>query len=410
MKYFAEIKVHWRPLLAATIGIGSGMSIIGMVTTVLAPAMIEDNGWSKADFAMIGSLGLISSIAFPFVGRMADTIGVRMTALFGQVAFPLLYLAYSMMSGSLAVYVGIFIVQSIACVTTTATVYTRLAVQFTRGARGMALAIVASGPAITGAIGGPLLNAFADMHGWRASYQVMAVFAAVAGLLTFALIPRESREKAVRTAPADPAPTRRADYAVIFRSPAFWLLGGAMLLCNLPQVIVLTQLKLVLFDNGVTGNGVAIMVSALSLGMLAGRFATGFALDHLPTNPIAVLTLGLPSIGLFLIASSIDAPAVLTFAVFCLGFSFGAEGDLVAYVVARQFGVRIYSSVMGLLTAVMSTSAAAGALLLSMVLRWTGGFDTFLVIAGTASVTGALLMLGLPTSPRALEQSKPQAS
>ena len=35
----------------------------------------------------------------------------------------------------------------------------------------------------------------------------------------------------------------------------------------------------------------------------------------------------------------------------------GAEGDVVAFLVAKKFGVAIYSSVMGLLTAIMSASS-----------------------------------------------------
>ena len=131
---------------------------------------------------------------------------------------------------------------------------------------------------------------------------------------------------------------------------AFWTLAVSMLLCNLPQVIMLTQLKLLLLDNGVSGPGAAVMFSALSIGMLAGRFLTGIALDRFSPYPVAFIKLGLPSLGLFIIASSLDAPAVLTIAVFCLGFAFGSEGVIVAFRVARRFGVAIYSSVLGLLT------------------------------------------------------------
>jgi hypothetical protein len=48
--------------------------------------------------------------------------------------------------------------------------------------------------------------------------------------------------------------------------------------------------------------------------------------------------MGLPSIGLFLFACNLDAPAVLTFSVLLLGLSYGAEGDLVCYLVVRTSG------------------------------------------------------------------------
>jgi len=388
--YFAEFRANWRPLLAATIGIGSGMSTVGTITSAIAPSLIEGNHWSTAEFAAVAGFGFMSSLAFPFIGRLADVIGVRWTALIGQATLPLAYLAYAnLMGGSLAIYTMIFIVQSVLCVTTTATVYTRLAVQYFQKARGLALAIAVSGSAVFGAIGGPVLNAHVEAHGWQASYQALALFAALAGALVFALIPA----RAGRTYSAVPRRKAREDYPMIARSFAFWVLAGVMLLCNLPQTLILVQLKLLLLANGVSGAAAGIMFTALSLGMLAGRFVTGVALDRFEPTTVAFVTLGLPSLGIFIIASPYDAQGVLLFAVFCLGFAFGAEGDLVAFLVARRFGLEVYSSVMGLLTSIMSASTSLGALLLAWTLARTGGYDLFLVIGGTAVFAGACLLL-----------------
>ncbi|HEX7753049.1 MAG TPA: MFS transporter [Novosphingobium sp.] len=388
--YFSELRTAWRPLLAATLGLGTGMSTAGIVTTAIAPALVSDNGWPPAEFALVGSLALVTSFAFPLIGRLADVLGVKRTALIGMVALPLSYLAYSMMSGALSVYMAIFFVQSILCVTTTATVYTRLVVQHIERARGLALAIAASGSAITGVIGAPILNAYVEAHGWRDAYQALAIFATIAGTIVFLLIPRETRDV---SAPRPPKRRAREDYPQIFSMPAFWLLLGAMLLCNLPATIMLVQLKLLMLANGVSGEGAGVMLSALSIGMLAGRFVAGVGLDRFRPNVVAFLTLGLPSVGLFLIASSYDAPALLTFAVFCIGFSFGAEGDIVGFLVARHFGVGIYSSVMGLLTFATSFSTAAGAALLGLTMARTGGYNLYLVICGVAVIAGATLLL-----------------
>jgi len=389
--YLSELRAQWRPILAATIGIGTGMSIAGTVTSAIAPSMMAELNWSRAEFAAVGGLGFVSSLAFPFIGRLADVLGVRWTALIGQITLPLAYLAYSMMGGQLSTYVAIFVVQSVICVTTTATVYSRLVVQHVERARGLALAIAVSGAAITGAIGGPLLNQYVEDHGWRAAYQALAIFASVAAIITFLLIPHG------RTSGAAKASPRRArdDYPLIFRTTAFWLFAAAMLLCNLPQVLMLTQLKVLLLENGVTGRGAAVMFSALSIGMLAGRFVTGLALDRFEPYLVAFLTLALPSLGIFAIASSLDTAPILTASVFFLGFAFGAEGDIVAYLVARRFGVGIYGSVMGLLTAVMSASASLGALLLSYTLTTTGNFNLFLMISGVSVILGAASLLPL---------------
>jgi len=58
--------------------------------------------------------------------------------------------------------------------------------------------------------------------------------------------------------------------------------------------------------------------------------------------------------------------------------------------------VRVFGSVMGLLTGAISLSAASGAILLSFTLARTGGYDLFLQISGCAVIAGAglLLLLG----------------
>ena len=394
--YLSELLTQWRPLLAAVIGLGSGFSMTNYVTSIMAPHFLREFGWSKAEFALVGSLGLISVAVFPFVGRLTDMIGVRRTALIGVTVGPLAFLGLSAMTGDIRVYIALFLVQAVLCLTTTATVYCRTVVQYITRARGLALAIVASGPALTGAVGGPLLNNFIEARGWRAGYLAMVAFAAVAGAVALLMLPPERKDGG---APPPRAKTAKEDYQTIFRTRAFWVLLGAMLLCNLPQVIALTQLKLVLLDNGVTATGASVMISTFATGVLVGRFLCGLALDRFPAPLVATIGMGLPAIGLFLLASSLDAPTVIMLSVLLIGLSFGAEGDLVGYLVVRNFGVHVFSSVMGMMTAAMAISSSLGAAFLSFTLDRSGGFGLFLMVSGTAVFLGTLLFLLLSPNP-----------
>lgn len=391
-------------MLAATFGMATGYGALAVyVPTIIAPRLLDEFGWSKSSFALVSSLNILAAITLPFVGRLGDVLGVRRTALIGIIGLPLAYIAFTLMTGPLWQYVAIYVAQTVVCITTTATIYSRIPVQFIERSRGLALAIVASGPALTGAIGGPILNAFVENNGWRAAFYAMAVFCVICGAITMLLLPSE---KPAAGTPPPPRRKARDDYPAIFRSPAFWVLVGAMLLCNLPQVIVLSQLKLVLLDNGVTATGVAVMVSAFALGTLAGRFLAGVALDKFPAHVVSVIGMGLPSLGLLVIASPLDAPVLLSAAVLCMGFSFGAEGDIAAYLVSRKFPVAVYSSVMGLVTMAMSVSSAIGAALLSFTLKVTGKFDLFLLVCAAAVFAGSLMFLLLPSGRSAEQQSR----
>jgi predicted MFS family arabinose efflux permease len=391
MAYLEELRVHWRPLAATLIGMGFGFSITSYVTSIMAPHLIAEFGWSKAEFALIGSLGLVSVIIFPFVGRLTDRIGARRTAMIGIVTAPIVFFLLSRMTGDIRIYIALFLVQAVLCVTTTATVYSRVVVQYITGARGLALAIVASGPAIVGALGGPLLNNFVQAQGWRAGYIALAVASVVMNSITLLMLPKDRLEKSAQT-----RRSARQDYPEIFRNSAFWFLLAAMLLCNLPQVIALTQLNLVLIDRGVAIGSISAMISAFAIGTLVGRFACGVALDRFPPHLVATIGMALSAVGLLLIASGLNARPVIALAVLLVGLSFGAEGDLVSYLVVRTFGVRIYSSVMGMMTAAIAISSSIGAALLAYLLSRTGNFSVFLWICGCAVLVGSLLFLVMP--------------
>jgi predicted MFS family arabinose efflux permease len=399
--YLEELRVQWRPLLAAIIGMSSGYSITNYVTSIMAPHMIKEFGWSRSDFAAIGSLGIVATFVFPLIGRLTDIVGVRLTALIGVITFPFAYTFLSLQSGDIRIYTALFVVMGVVCITTTATVYSRTVVAYVKNARGLALAIVASGPALMGVVAAPLLNNFVEAQGWRAGYLVMAVFSGAMGAIALLLMPAE-RNRAEAKVPR--ARAVRGDYRAIFTSRAFWVLVGAMLLCNLPQVIALTQLNMVLLDNGVSSSGVSVMISAFAAGTLAGRFICGIALDRFPPHLVAAIGMALSAIGLFLIASSFDSPLVLTLAILLVGLSFGAEGDLVSFLVVQTFGVRIYSTVMGMMTATISIAVSVGALLLSILLRNGGGFAPFLVVCGIGVLCGSVLFLFMPRSATLAEE------
>ena len=121
---------------------------------------------------------------------------------------------------------------------------------------------------------------------------------------------------------------------------------------------------------------------------------------------LADVRAALPSIGLFFIASDMDGIMLLLASVYFIGFTFGAEGDVVAFLVARRFGVEVYSSVMGLITAITSFSTSIGAAFLGFTLARTGNFVVFLLVTGVGVILGSLLLLLLGRS----EKQAPEAA
>jgi MFS family permease len=111
---------------------------------------------------------------------------------------------------------------------------------------------------------------------------------------------------------------------------------------------------------------------------------------------VATIVMAMPAVGQLLIAANVDSTLVLSSAVLFLGLSYGAEGDLIGYLVARSFGISIYGTVLGIMAASISLGSAFGSVFLSATLKSTGGYGLFLVASAVLAIIGSLFFLLLP--------------
>ncbi len=390
--YWGEFRRGWRPLAAATVGLSAGMSLNAYVTSIFGPYLLDSFGWSKAAFALMGTLSLVTLVLIPVAGRLTDLFGVRAVALSGIIGYPVSLVLLSMLQGDIKVFYALILLQTLFCIGTTTAVYCRVVAQAFNASRGLALAICACGPAVVGALASPALTGFNEAFGWRAGYQVLAVFSAVLGVITLLLLPRQDR---VVMAAQRRQRHAKKDYAEIVRHPAFWALLAGAFLCSTPHALAYSQIKLMLQEHGVTPMQAGYMVSVFAGGVLFGRFAAGVALDRFPTHIVSAIVMGLPALGLFILSSG-DAPlGLLALAVALIGFSFGGEADVLAYATAQYFPMAIYSSVIGLLLSAVGMAIGAGSTLLSYTLSISDSFSLYMSVAGTAVFVGSFCFLWL---------------
>jgi MFS family permease len=386
MSYLGEIRANWRYLAGASVGQAGGYYFITYVTNVLTPHLIRQFGWTASEVALIGTTAFASMLSQPLAGRLSDSLGVRRMAMIGVVCTPLVLLGLGAMTGALSLFFVLSLLQIVVLGgTTTAPVYSRLiAFRFDR-ARGIALAIAACAPAAVAAVLIPSLSNLVDANGWRAGYVALALYTAIAGAIAVLLIPAGA-DRAGRAEQASRDQSK--DYGAIVRNRAFQLIVVGFVLTNLAITLQTTQLKVMFLDRGIDSANGTLAVSLYALSVLIGRISCGFALDRFPAHIVAALFLGLPGIGLIILASGTTAPALIIVSVLCLGLSFGAEGDIVAYLVMRFFKLQVYSTVLGLIFGALALSVATGALLLSVLLKLSGSFVPFLLLSGTCALIG----------------------
>lgn len=404
MNYVGELRSNWRPLAAATAGLSAGLSLSAYTNAAMAPQFLQAFGWNRSDFALAGVITLLTFVFLPVYGRLADLFGVRRIALTGVIGLPLCWLAFALMTGPIWQYFVISVALISLGVTTTPAIYSRIVATRFVTARGLALAIAISGPPLLGAVGAPALEAVNRAHGWRIGCVAIAVCLAVIGTVALVLIPAENdseRQRAHRR--------NTNDYRTIARSALFWILLAGVLLCNLYHTVTTTQLGVMLGDSVGIGDWVSLLISVFAIAVIVGRFVCGVALDRFPPHLVAAAAMALPGLGCLLIATPWDGVTVLMIAVCCLGAAWGAEGDVIAYLVARRFDLGVYSTVLSILSAAIGVSSALGALILSRTLRISDSFNGFLTFAGVAAFLGGALFLlvGRVASPELAKMSSP---
>lgn len=392
MSYTGEFRAHWPNLLGATLGLALGAALNHYMLNLFGPPLLEEFGWEKSQFALVGALSLAAMVFVPVAGYLADRLGPRISLIIGFTAVPLAFVAFSLMSGSIYQFYAIILFMNTFGVLTTTLVMARIVVERFDAARGMALSVLMSGAPLIGATCVPIVGYVIETEGWRTGYLILAGASAVGGLAAILLTGRRrggntaaAEDKPKRTAP----PITRQAFFEIVRQPVFIFLIGGMLLCNLPQVIVHSQMNLVLMDNGATMRFATWLVSLYAISVVVGRFITGFALDRWPSHIIAFVALGLPALGLAIIASPFTMSWLLAFSIILIGLAQGAEGDVGAFITSRRFPLENYSFVYSFLIASMGAASAIGSIVLSVTLSYTGSYNLFLTLAAVATMIGA---------------------
>ncbi len=412
MSYLGELRQNVRPLVAASLGCGTSLPLFAYTNSVFAPYLIKDFGWSRAQFALIGITMLITLPFLPVIGRVTDKIGVRRVALAGTLLILPGFIGYSMMSGSFTQYLVLFTAVLIIASLTGPLVYTRVIAENFKLAQGLALTIVNCAPAVLAIPLIPLLNWMIGQIGWRTSYVVLGSFCFVCGLLAVLLTPPARARVVVEAeaplpelgpdtlAPAQAPlpPAGRGDYHVILHSKLFWLILGAMFLCLLQTQLHSSQMNLMLIDQGLTTQTAANIASIYAFGTIVGRIGCGLALDRFGTPVVTFISMFIPAIGFLILGLPFNGFLVVAIAMFLVGISVGAESDIIPFLVARYFKVRIYNTTLSLVMTCAFLASATGALGVSYTLNRFDSFEPFLYVIAASIFVGSFLFLLMPKS------------
>lgn len=370
----AEWKRGWRVVLAAAIGISTGMLLYNFISSVFIQHYEAEFAWSRGQIALGGVGLLLGALSAPLAGKMVDRIGVRRVIFLASIGYALICVAMAMQTGSLALFYLLNLLLALVGVSTGGLSWTRVISTAFDRSRGLAISAGVAAVSITAGIVPLVLHFLITATSWRVGWFFVGGLALTCGMLALAILPRFAATVAPRTQVV-------GGLKEAARMPDYWWLFGAMLLVNIPAGGVLTQLAALISDKYGTGAQAALVMSAFTVAVFVGRFTAGFSVDRFPATRVAFVMAFIPAIGcIFLLG---DAPpfAAIMIGIVLIGLNQGADGDLAPYIVSKRFGMTAFSQIVGSIYASFALGTAIGAGLFGFIYDRFGSYDVALMMA-----------------------------
>jgi predicted MFS family arabinose efflux permease len=394
----AEWKRSWRPGVASLVGSAVAFSVWPTVSSLFIQPLQGAFGWSRGDISFAFNAGLISAFAAPVIGRMVDRLGVRPVLITGLVLTALCYVLFALMTGSLVSYYALYFTFTIVGMCTTGITYTRVITGAFHDTRGSALAISRSGLALSGALLPILLFATIAQWGLAGGFLTLAALILLVALpLAWLWIPARRNEvrhpKAMHTGQSD-------SWRVLLRKPKVLLICLASALNYAPVVALMTQMMPLAQSKGMTPELAVGAVSAIGIAAVAGALLSGLLVDRIWAPIVACVFNIVPAAGCLLLLPDNVAPWMLYASVLMIGLGQGAEIDIVAYMIARYFGLRSYATIYGLSVLAIALSVAVAASAIGQAYDLFGSYNIPLMCAAASFALAAVSYLLMGRYPR----------
>lgn len=355
----------WMVVVTSTIALTFSVTHIYSMGVFILP-IEADTGWSRGEIAGgLTAVSVVSVILSPFVGLLIDRIGSRRISIFGILAFCGALALVSTSTGSIWHWWLMWCGVALGAVFIKPTVWmSAIAGRFTQR-RGLAMGLAFCGLGFGSALMPFVTNILIETWGWRFSYIALAAIACLCALPMIVVFFRDPPNQSSRAA-------RRANLPGVsvaegLRSSRFARIALTAFLAAAATIGITVHFVPILVSYSIGRDEAAAIASVIGVSSILGRIVMGFLLDRLRGDVVGAVAFGLPTIAcVWLLGFDGSAAAAIAIAAI-LGFSLGAETDIIGYLSTRYFGLRnygvLFGSIVGLLTFAAGIGPAAGGII-----------------------------------------------
>lgn len=393
-----EFKRGWQIVLASSIGIGLGLSPVPFYTIgMFAPELAAEFGWGFGDI-MIGItvMTLTVLLSSPLIGGLADRFGVRPVILASIVLFSLGFGTFALGNGSLLLfYFSWGLIAAVGAGT--------LPITWTRGVnlwfekkKGLALGLALIGTGVFGSLIKPLTAYLIAELGWRGAYVVIAALPLVIALpITYFFFYESPDHKQATTLVKQVKHETGMTMSQVFRDRRFWTICLAIIPISFALGGPVPNMENLLLSKGFDKAAIAGIVPMIGISVLVGRTLGGWLIDHFWAPGIAFILLSLPALACWMLTADDLTTLTALFAIFLIGFASGVEYDLLAFLIARYFGMKSYSTIYGFIYATFALGAGVGPMVFGIIYDKTQSYNSILLFSLVILLIGAAMLLTL---------------
>jgi predicted MFS family arabinose efflux permease len=380
---------RWWTVLAGSIGCAVGAGIVVLYAFPLfAQGFQQEFGWTRDTYANCLSIFLLSSgLGTVTLGIAIRRFGVRRAASAYVLLFGAACAGVALLPASPAAFYTLFVLIGLGGAAATALPYAVAVAGLFDKRRGLALGLVNAGAGLGSTLAPQAARALLEQFGWRDGFALTGAFGggiAVCGLIFLV------REPEVR----QPVAAARPSFAFLATSE-FWCIGVPILGVSIAAVGVMGTLVPFLTDRGLSLSSVTLALSSAGISSWAGRILSGYLLDHLFAPALAALSFIVALTGIGLLTGSASVPCLLTGAAL-VGFTLGAEGDLITFLASRYFDLSLLSRVLGVMWVAWASGGSIGTFAAGASFRLTHSYLPSWVAFALILLLSAVVVMRLP--------------
>ncbi|MCI9977233.1 MFS transporter [Clostridioides difficile] len=391
----------WLVVFAGLILMISVYGIVNNCASLFIKPVTEDLGFSRSEFSLYYTVIALSTMVIAlFMGKLAKKFKLKNIMLVGCVLAGIGYIGYSYAS-SIYVFYLMSIFSGLGLGMTTLTPLSIIISNWFVEKRGLALGLTFMGSGVGGMIFNPIANYIILNYSWRQSYLVLGIIILVTTIpVVLIFMSEKPSDKGLLPYGYSNSSENVLDNSVkgimlgdAVKTKIFWIMVVGLILITIIAMGVQMHIASYLTDIGYSPTFAASVISINMGVVILGKILLGYVFDKVGCEK-GVIFVGLQVfLGVLAILFASKYPAIIVF-IICWGIG-NCMGTIVpALITSEIFGKRDYSTIVGVVNAVVLLGAALGSAVTGKLYDMSGGYTlawmTYLVL--TVIMVGLILI------------------